>query len=105
MNRYLFIGDHADCLASGRPVAPGDEPLPDSAIDPESQPDKDWLEQGVLVAVGESDLGDIADKSIGDVVKWVGDNEARRREALAAEQARGDDARKGLLNQLTKENE
>lgn len=49
MSKFLFVGDHADCLHSGRPVAPGDDPLPASAVTPDEQPDKDWLAQGVLV--------------------------------------------------------
>lgn len=102
--RYLFVGDHADTLASGAPVAPGDGPLPAKAIDPESQPDRDWLDQGVLVPVGDSELGDISSRSVDDIVKWVGDSDARRIEALAAEQARGDKARSTLIDQLTKEN-
>jgi hypothetical protein len=99
--RYLFLGDHADCLASGRPVAPGDQPLPASAITPDEQPDKDMLEQRILIPVGDSELGDIADKSIDAIVKWVGDDDQRRQEALAAETARGDDARSTLIEKLT----
>lgn len=32
MSKFLFIGDHAETLSTGRRVAPGEE-LPDSAID------------------------------------------------------------------------
>lgn len=51
VKQYLFIGDHADSLHNGRPVAPGDDPIPADAVNPGEQPDKDWLKQGVLVEI------------------------------------------------------
>jgi len=44
----------------------------------------------------------IPDGSIAVVLAWVGDDLRRAREALAAEQLRGDKARMGLVNELSK---
>jgi hypothetical protein len=43
-DKYLFVGDHADTLGGGRPVAPGD-PVPASAVDPKKHP----LDTGALI--------------------------------------------------------
>lgn len=47
-SKYLFVGDHADNLGSGRRVAPGDD-LPASAVDPDNPVDQRLLDEGVLV--------------------------------------------------------
>ncbi len=46
--KYLVAGDHADTLASGRPIAPGDE-LAAAAVDLDSPHDKRLLQDGVLI--------------------------------------------------------
>lgn len=46
--QYLFVGEHADTLASGRRVAPGDE-LPASAVDTTDPDDQRLLADGTLV--------------------------------------------------------
>lgn len=51
--KYLFVGEHAETLASGQPVAPG-EPVPAAAVDPEDPHDQHLLEQGVLIEVAEA---------------------------------------------------
>lgn len=103
MRKFLFVGDHADTLASGRPLAPGDEPIDATHITPDRQPDQDMLAQGVLIALPDDSLGDIAGMSIDAVLKYVGGNAERRNAALAAEHARGDQARSSLIEKLTKE--
>lgn len=103
MSRYLYTGDHADTLASGRRIAPGDDVIPASAVTPDHEPDRSLLADGVLSPLGAPDF-DVAASSIDAVMTWVGDNDARRREALALEEARGDDARSTLIEKLTKEN-
>lgn len=47
--KYLFIGEHAETLASGRRVAPGDE-LPADAVDPDDPVDGRLLDEGALIA-------------------------------------------------------
>jgi hypothetical protein len=48
-DKYLFVGDHADTLGGGRPVAPGD-PVPASAVDPKTHPhDQHLLDTGALI--------------------------------------------------------
>lgn len=44
----------------------------------------------------------VPDGTAKDVIDWVGDDRARARSALAAEQAKGDDARTTLVAKLTK---
>lgn len=46
------------------------------------------------------DLARIGDYTIDDVLAWAGDDDARRLQAVEAEQARGDDARSTLLKRL-----
>lgn len=47
-DKYLYVGDHADTLDAGRPVAPGD-PVPASAVNPKSSHDKQLLDEGALI--------------------------------------------------------
>jgi hypothetical protein len=61
-DRYLYVGEHADTLASGRPVAPGDR-IPASALDEEH--DKRFLDEGLLIddrGIREEAKADAADK-------------------------------------------
>lgn len=46
MSKYLFVGDHAETLAGGLRVAPGDE-VPAAAVDPDN--DKRLLDEGKLI--------------------------------------------------------
>lgn len=46
--KYLVAGDHADTLASGRPIAPGDT-VPASAVDLETANDQRLLHDGALI--------------------------------------------------------
>jgi hypothetical protein len=46
--KYLFVGYHADTLASGRPVAPGDA-VPAGAVDPKDPHDRALLDEGRLI--------------------------------------------------------
>jgi hypothetical protein len=46
-DRYLYVGDHADTLASGRPVAPGDR-IPASALDNDGA-DQRFLDEELLI--------------------------------------------------------
>lgn len=48
MSKYLFLGDHADNLGSGRRVAPGDD-VPASAVDTDHPVDQRLLAEGQLV--------------------------------------------------------
>jgi hypothetical protein len=50
-DKYLVVGDHADTLASGRPIAPG-ETLPASAVNPKDPNDQRLLDGGVLIDTG-----------------------------------------------------
>lgn len=45
---YLVAGDHADTLASGQPIAPGDE-LRKDAVDLEHPNDQRLVADGVLI--------------------------------------------------------
>jgi len=45
---FLFIGDHAETLQSGRRVAPGED-LAASAVDPKSDVDRRLIDDGVLI--------------------------------------------------------
>lgn len=47
-DRLLYIGEHAETLASGRPVAPGDR-IPASALDNDDPHDQRLLQDGVLI--------------------------------------------------------
>lgn len=50
-DRYLYVGDHADTLSSGRPVAPGDR-IPASALnldDETGAPDQRFLDDELLI--------------------------------------------------------
>jgi hypothetical protein len=47
---YLFVGEHADTLASGRHVAPGDS-VPADAVDTDDQHDCNLVDEGRLVAI------------------------------------------------------
>lgn len=51
-------------------------------------------------AVEAPPAGDVPDGSISDVLDWVGDDPARARAALDAEQAKGDKARSTLVAKL-----
>jgi hypothetical protein len=44
---FLFVGDHAETLASGMHIAPGDAEIPASAVDPEA--DKRLLDERLLI--------------------------------------------------------
>ena len=46
-DRYLYVGMHADTLASGRPVAPGDR-IPASALDDQGA-DQRFLDDELLI--------------------------------------------------------
>jgi hypothetical protein len=46
--KYLVAGDHSETLASGRPIAPGDELAADS-VDLDSPHDQRLLADGVLI--------------------------------------------------------
>jgi hypothetical protein len=46
-DRYLYVGDHADTLSSGRPVAPGDR-IPASALDSDGA-DQRFLDDELLI--------------------------------------------------------
>lgn len=46
-SQYLFIGDHAEPLASGRTLLPGDT-LPAGAVNPEDPHDRYLLDEGRL---------------------------------------------------------
>jgi hypothetical protein len=47
---YLFVGEHADTLASGRHVAPGDS-VPADAVDLDDQHDCNLVDEGRLVPI------------------------------------------------------
>ncbi|MEJ7824909.1 MAG: hypothetical protein WKF48_05745 [Solirubrobacteraceae bacterium] len=46
--KYLVAGDHADVLASGRPIAPG-ETVAAGAVDLEHPHDRRLMADGVLI--------------------------------------------------------
>lgn len=100
MSRFLYIGDHAATLHSGARLNPGDDPVAGSRVTPDEEPDRSLILDGVLFPTGGFD---VAGSTVDAVLEWVGDNDQRRAEALAVEQARGDAARKSLTAQLTKE--
>jgi hypothetical protein len=101
-DRYLAAG-HTSVLASGAPVAPG-ETLPAAAVDRDDPHDQHLLADGLLIDIadqaGDTPADQIADHTIEQILDWVGDDQVRRQQALDAEQARGDDARKTLVDKL-----
>lgn len=52
-DRLMFVGDHADQTASGRPLEHGDI-VPASAIDPKDPHDKRLLDDGALINLTEA---------------------------------------------------
>lgn len=63
-DKYLFVGSHADSLASGRPVAPYEE-IPPDAVDLDSVHDQALIDDGKLIAVEDRPVkltGDALDK-------------------------------------------
>lgn len=51
-DKYLFVGDHAETLASGRPVGPGDT-VPAAALDLDDPTDQRLLEEEILIDTKE----------------------------------------------------
>lgn len=45
---YLVVSDHAEVLASGRPIAPGDR-VPTSAVNTRDPHDRHLIDSGVLL--------------------------------------------------------
>lgn len=55
-----------------------------------------------VVTLTGATTGGVPDGTATDVIRWVGDDPARARQALDAEQAKGDDARSTLVAKLGK---
>lgn len=60
-SQYLFVGDHAEPLASGRTLLPG-EKVPASAVDPEDPHDRYLLDEQRLRPL-------VAEKLTGEALK------------------------------------
>lgn len=56
---YQLVG-HAETLSSGRRIAPGDEPIPESAVDLEA--DKHLIDDGRLIKVEQPTEKAVNDK-------------------------------------------
>lgn len=61
-DRYLVGGDHADNLASGGRIAPGDT-LPASAVNPKHPHDQRLLAEGVLIDLQAARKGSDKEKT------------------------------------------
>jgi hypothetical protein len=91
-------------LGQGWVPAGGSTPVPDTpAQDPVPSPPSgdagpDQVPPGVVTLSG----GQVPDGTAKDVIDWVGDDQQRARQALAAEQAKGDEARTTLVARLSK---
>lgn len=80
----------------------GDDENAKPAVETEgakAEPDGDE-QQAQQSAGDDTDKSDVPDGNVGEVLKWVGDDQARARRALEAEQAKGDDARSTLMAKL-----
>jgi hypothetical protein len=89
------LGDPNAAEYGSKEVILGDAPEPVAAVDTEgaqAEPDED--------AQASAPASDVPDGSVGEVLKWVGDDKARARAALEAETAKGDDGRSSLIGKL-----
>ncbi|MCA1571702.1 MAG: hypothetical protein LC798_15590 [Chloroflexi bacterium] len=109
MTQHIFYGPHAEVADDGAPVIPGQR----ITLDPDSAREQDWLDQGWLVPdemaaglpieMSDSDLAAwVPDATVTDVLARVGADVDLARRVLMIEQARGDDARKGITEPLAK---
>jgi len=92
--------DLADRLVADGVAVHGDslptEPAPTSLAEAQGTP----TPSGPPPASSPPLSFDVAEGTIDAVMAWVGDDQARREYALAAEQARDDEARKSLVERL-----